>query len=271
MVAVQRAAHQTIDHPPLFEDPIATRIIGERGRAMLGTRRVQKSWFGPYLRAVLAARSVIAERELATSVQKGVTQYVVLGAGLDTFALRNPYPALRVFEVDHPSTQGWKRKLLASEGLTPPASLTFVPVDFERQDLATELRKAGLDPARPTFFSWLGVVMYLRPDAIDATLRTVASLRGSDGAGGIVFDFFRKPKRTNVMLRFLFWLRSRRLARIGEPFRTFFAADELRATLTALGFARVEILGPSDINARLFTGRSDRLRVSPIAHIAIAR
>jgi methyltransferase (TIGR00027 family) len=271
MVAVQRAAHQTIDHPPLFDDPFAARIIGERGRAMLATRRVRKSWFGPYLRAVLAARSVIAERELAASVENGVTQYVVLGAGLDTFALRNPYPALRVFEVDHPSTQGWKRKLLANEGLTAPATLTFVPVDFERQDVATELRKAGLDPTQPTFFSWLGVVMYLRPDAIDATLRTVVSLRGSEGAGGIVFDFFRRPERTNVVLRFLFWLRGRWLARVGEPFRTFFAADELREKLSALGFTRVEILAPSDINARFFTGRPDRLRVSPIAHIAIAR
>src|SRR4029450_7673529 len=102
----------------------------------------------------------VAEDALADAVARGIRQYVILGAGLDTFALRNPHPSLCMFEVDHPRTQEWKRRLLAEEKLAP-ANVTFVSVNFEKQDLLTELRSAGLNLQEPTFFSWLGVVMYL--------------------------------------------------------------------------------------------------------------
>lgn len=195
MVALQRAAHQTLDQPPLFADPFAACILPPMARGILETNpdRIGRSWYSSYLRAALAARSRIAEDALADAVARGVTQYVVLGAGLDTFALRNPHPALRVFEVDHPNTQAFKRQRLQDEGLKPAGSLTFVPVDFERQDLTVELLTAGLDPTKSTFFSWLGVTPYLELPAIDATLRSVASLAGRDG--GIAFDFFRRLRR----------------------------------------------------------------------------
>jgi methyltransferase (TIGR00027 family) len=115
----------------------------------------------------LAARSRYAEDELHTAIKRGIQQYVVLGAGLDTFAYRNPYPqdVLHVFEVDHPATQIWKRTRLEEAGITIPRTLTFTPVDFEIQTLEDGLRRAGFDTSKAAFFSWLGVTMYLTSSA----------------------------------------------------------------------------------------------------------
>src|SRR5262249_32483033 len=141
------------------------------------------SSFGRALRLFLVARSRCAEDALAHAVAAGVRKYVILGAGLDTFAYRNPYAAqaLRVFEVDSPATQAWKRDLLRRTRIAEPASLTFVPVDFETQSLAEELRAAGFREAEPAFFSWLGVTMYLTRDAIFSTLSYVASCAAGSG------------------------------------------------------------------------------------------
>jgi methyltransferase (TIGR00027 family) len=139
------------------------------------------------MRLFIAARSRFAEENLATAVARGVRQYVVLGAGLDTFAHRNPFTeqGLRVFEVDYPATQAWKQRRLADAGLISPASLTFAPVDFERQTLADGLAAAGFDAAAPAFFSWLGVAVYLTRTAIRETLAFIAGLRSG---GEVVFD-----------------------------------------------------------------------------------
>ena len=158
-VATHRAAHQLLDHPPVLDDPLALAILGpKRAEALRANpRSAETSPISPYLRAFVAARSRLTEDELARAVARGVSQYVVLGAGLDTFALRNPHPpeALRVFEVDFPATQAWKRELTASAGLSVPNSLTYVPLDFHEQTLAQGLAQAGHDPAKPSFLSWL--------------------------------------------------------------------------------------------------------------------
>jgi len=268
-VAMHRALHQILDVPPLFPDAFALPVLGLRVRGYVESkpRRLVKSWYATYLRATLAARSRIAEDALAAAVARGVRQYVVLGAGLDTFALRNPHPSLRVFEVDHPDTQAWKRKLLTDEHLVPAGSLTFVAVDFERQDLATELRRAGLAP-EPTFFSWLGVTPYLENADVEETLRAVASLTGSEG--GVAFDFFQRPPRTAILMRFLMWLRARRVARLGEPFRSRLVPAELGAFLERIGFTSVELISPDEINRRCFASRGSSLRVSPATWIAVA-
>jgi len=186
---MRRAAHQLVDEPKVLDDPIALKILGPRaiqrleGGEGMGHDRLSRG-----LRAFMAARSRFAEDELARAVGRGVEQYVVLGAGLDTFAYRNPHPpnSLRVFEVDYPATQEWKRRQLEATGIEIPASLTFAPVDFERQTLARGLGDAGFDREKPSFFSWLGVSMYLSDEAVEATLRFAGSLpRG----GGIVFDY----------------------------------------------------------------------------------
>jgi methyltransferase (TIGR00027 family) len=159
MVALRRAAHQILDQPVVLDDPIALRIVGSRGveRIRSEPRRFDSS-FGRALRLFLVARSRCAEDALAAAIAQGVRQYVVLGAGLDTFAYRNPYPAdqLRVFEVDMPATQAWKRDLLARTKIGEPATLTFVPVDFERQSLPEQLRVAGFrEGTDPRSSLWL--------------------------------------------------------------------------------------------------------------------
>src|SRR5580765_264787 len=148
-VALRRATHQLIDRPLVLEDPLALRVIGARWRAEIEAdpRRFDRGWFARFLRAFLAVRSRFAEDQLAEEIGRGVRQYVLLGAGYDTSALRfaAAHSELRAFEVDHPATQRVKRARLKEGGLDPPANVTFVPVDFERQKLPEALAAAGLD------------------------------------------------------------------------------------------------------------------------------
>src|SRR6059058_5976368 len=164
-VALARAAHQVIDPAPrVFDDPIALRIVGEaHAQALRSGRGRHGATYARRMRAFVVARSRIAEDELAAAVARGVRQYVVLGAGLDTFAWRNPHAAagLRVFEVDHPATQAWKRRLVAAAGLPVEGCAAFVPVEFETQSWLGALLSAGFRPDVPTHFAWLGVTMYL--------------------------------------------------------------------------------------------------------------
>jgi methyltransferase (TIGR00027 family) len=225
-------------------------------------RNPRSSGHGPldrYLRAFLTVRSRIAEDTLAELVAGGLRQYVVLGAGLDTFAYRNPWPGLRVWEVDHPATQQWKRERLVKGGIALPAESPFVAVDFERQSLRDALLAAGLDFAAPTFFSWLGVTPYLDRPAIDATFHLVADAART--GGGIVFDYFVPPHTQSLLVRGLIALRQRRLKAIGEPWRTWFEPSALAAELRQLGFRDVTDFSADMINARYFSGRDDRLRV----------
>src|SRR5215470_14360716 len=187
-VAMRRAAHQLYDAPPLvFPDPIAVPILGRE--YLPEVERTQFKLHKPHsvaLRAFLVARSRYAEDLLAQAVARGVTQYVLLGAGLDTFAHRNPYPNLHVYEVDHPATQQWKRNLLAQNKIAIPESLTYVPVDFEHQQLAAQLAEAGHDITQPSFFAWLGVVPYLTHEAFRSTLALIAN---SPAGSGVVMDY----------------------------------------------------------------------------------
>ncbi len=193
----------------------------------------------------------------------GVRQYVVLGAGLDTFAYRQPPWAkyLRIFEVDHPATQQWKRDHLAQVGIPIPANLEFCPIDFEQTTLAEGLAMTSFDRHVPTFFSWLGVTMYLTRDAIESTLRFVLSL---PQRSEIVFDF--SPTRESMsaadakawakVAAFLGPL----LAAHREPIITFFEAEELQGWLRQLGFAKLFLLSSGLATERYFAGRRDGLR-----------
>src|SRR5262245_30311283 len=145
-VAVRRAAHQVFDRPLVLDDPLALAIVGSDAAEQLDAARSgQQGTVARAIRAFIVARSRLAEDELARAIARGARQYVILGAGLDTFAYRNPFEsrALRVFEVDHPSTQEWKRRMLAAAGIVIPSSVTYAPADFERQTL-----KNALDHAR---------------------------------------------------------------------------------------------------------------------------
>jgi methyltransferase (TIGR00027 family) len=269
-VAMRRAAHQVLDQPLVLEDKIALRIIGpRRAESIQADAKRYDTGFGRALRLFLVARSRCAEDALARAVAAGVRQYVVLGAGLDTFAYRNPFPPeqLRVFEVDMPATQAFKRDLLSRTRIDVPASVTFVPVDFERQGLAEQLRAAGLREDQPVFFSWLGVSMYLTRDAIMATL-------GYEGrfppGSGITFDYMLPPHRLPWFRRIGFWLVARRVAKLGEPWKTWFEPAELASALHALGLDALEELDGPGLNQRYFGGREKRLGGASVGRVMTA-
>ncbi len=257
-VAIRRAAHQLLDHPRVLDDPLALRIIGSEAAEELRSNPKEHHAFSRAFRAFMAARSRYAEDELACAVARGVRQYVVLGAGLDTFAYRNPHAGLRVFEVDHPATQVWKREQLEAAGIAIPAALTFVPVDFERQTLAEGLGQSGFDSSAAAFFSWLGVTPYLTRDACMTTLSFIA---GMPAGSGVVFDFAVDPALLNAGQRQALDALSERVARYGEPFQLFFDPGKLRDELKSLGFHRTEFLQGKEINARYFNDRKDGLLV----------
>ena len=255
-VAIRRAAHQVMDHPPVLNDPIAIRLIGpEFARDM---ERAQHKVARDF-RAFMAARSRFVEDQLAAAVAQGVSQYVVLGAGLDTFAWRNPFPALQVFEVDFPATQEWKRALLDEAALAQPANLRFVPLDFEHKTLAAGLAEAGFDATTQAFFGWLGVVPYLTREAFRATLGDIASMPAGSGVG---FDYGLSPEVLSPLRRLALKALAERVASAGEPFKLLFAPDDMERELRQAGFARINQLDSKHLNALYFTGRTDGLKLS---------
>ena len=211
------------------------------------------------LRAFVVARARVAEETLALAAARGVTQFVVVGAGLDTFAYRNAFASVRVFEVDHPATQEWKRGLLSAAGISIPSSMTFTPVDFERQTLADGLSLAGFDAHAPALFSWLGVTMYLSDEALSSTLSVIAS---SPACSAVVFDYAVARESLGWMERLALSRLEKRVASVGEPFRTFFSPDALRQRLVDAGFTAIDDLAADDLNARYFANRSDSLHIS---------
>ena len=237
--ALHRATHQLADGGRILTDPIAVRILGVPESEILRDRDVPARRL---MRHFIAARSRFAEDHLARAYAAGLRQLVVLGAGLDTFAYRNPYPDLRVFEVDLPSTQRWKRQRLAEAKIQIPKTVTYVPVDFERQTLAAEL---PLDPA-PAFFAWLGVVPYLTREAFDATIALIAGHGGSQ----VVFDYSDPPESMTPTRRRYHEERAARVGGIGEPWRTYFVPSELASDLRAKGLTEIEDLGPAQQAAR---------------------
>jgi methyltransferase (TIGR00027 family) len=268
---MRRAAHQLVDSPLVFDDPLAVRIVGgeptEEQRAAM--KESESGRAARALRAFMAARSRYAEDSLAEAVRRGVAQYVLLGAGLDTFAYRNPYgDGVRVFEVDHPATQAWKRSSLATAGIAVPPSLTFTPVNFERETVMERLIDAGFRTDRPAFFAWLGVTMYLELDTVMAMFRAIASL---PPGSGVVFDYGIDRSLLGFVERMVLDEFSRRVAAAGEPWTTFFKPIELVGQLREIGFSEVEDLGPDEINARYFSGRADGLNVGTLARLCRAR
>ena len=247
-----------MDRPPVMHDPVAVQLIGpEHAKDM----ERAKHPVGRDFRAFMAARSRLAEDQLGRAVANGVKQYVVLGAGLDTFAYRNPFPALRVFEVDFPATQEWKRQMLAEAAVPLPANLTFVPLDFEHKALGDGLREAGFDAGAAAFFGWLGVVPYLTVDAFRATLTTIARL---PAGSGVTFDSMFPPQSLTPKRRHRFDLLAERVASAGEPFRLFFDQEELEEELREAGFSSVEQVDTDGLNELYFKDRVDRLKLSPV-------
>lgn len=271
-VAIRRAEHQIIDIPVVFRDELSVRIIGAEAAADIRPGVIsRRQRLSPSFRSFMAARSRYAEDELARAVAAGVRQYVVLGAGLDTFAYRNPHAAagLKVFEVDHPATQAWKRVRLEEAGIEIPPHAMLVALDFERQCLADVLQAAGFSRDRPAFFAWLGVTMYLTEPAFDKTLSFVASM---PAGSGIVFDYSVPSYLLNPIQLMAFEALAFRVKNLGEPFQLFLDPSDLKPQLADLGFTDVEDMGREELNARYFAGRTDELRVrGTLARLVRAR
>jgi len=269
--AAYRAAHQVLDRPVVFADPLAIRILGGDGAAALERQldpEQAQTW--RRMRAFIAARSRFTEEALDGAVRNGLGQLVVLGAGLDTFAYRNPYGSrLAVFELDHPATQAFKRAQLAAARIDVPPSLTFVPVDFERESLLAALEAAKFRRQDPALFSWLGVTMYLDRAGVLATLAAIA--RGAGPGTKVVFDYVRPPASVDASIRPRYQALIERHAAIGEPWRSFFDPQELDASLPRSGFTEVRDWDQAALNARYFAGRADGLEVVPTAHLIEAR
>jgi methyltransferase (TIGR00027 family) len=265
--AAQRAAHQVLDGGKVFNDPIARALLGQQADALI--QAVSADPTQQQMRLFMAARSRFAEDCLTAAVSRGVRQVVVLGAGLDTFSLRDPHSSLglRVFEVDHPATQAWKRERINEAGLSVPPSLTFAPVDFERQSLAEGLAAAGFEATRSAYFHWLGVVPYLRRDAISAVLQFIASIPASE----VVFDYseplenYSPERRANVAAV------AERTAALGEPWLSYFDPVELSKELRGRGFRELEDLGLDSIAVRYLGAPEEAATGSPGPHVIRAR
>jgi methyltransferase (TIGR00027 family) len=247
--ARQRAAHQVLDHGSILYDPFAMKILREEEKDVLQFANQHPS--ASIGRLFVTARSRIAEDALARAVERGMRQIVILGAGLDTFALRNPHGArqIRIYEADHPATQAWKYQRLAEAQIALPPWLFLVPVDFERDDLGEKLVAAGFQQNSPAFFAWLGVVPYLTQEAIGSTLHYMSSIQNSE----VVFDYMEPPEAFSKELRQLETQRSEQLEKIEERSVSRFEPASIAALLRSHGFSAIE-----DINFQQIASRFGR-------------
>jgi methyltransferase (TIGR00027 family) len=243
MIARQRAAHQVLDQGSILDDPFALKILREDERDFANQHPLASIG-----RLFTAARSRIAEDALSAAVERGVRQIVILGAGLDTFALRNPHGALelRIYEVDHPATQADKLHRLAEAQIALPPWLVHVPVDFEQDDAGKKLAAAGFRETSPAFFTWLGVVPYLTQDAIGRTLDYMSSIQNSE----VVCDYMEPPEAFSEELRQIEKARAEQLEKIGERSGTRFEPANIAAILHSHGFCAIEDIDFQEIASR---------------------
>jgi len=268
--AFARAVHVHLDAPPpVLDDRVAIRLLpASLRRAIFGQKLLVPAWlrrggradafFGP-MRAQIVVRSRYAEDCLAEARGAGATRCVVLGAGLDTFALRQPQPAIDVLEIDHPASQRWKRSLLAQRTIEVPPTLSFLPVDFERATLAD----AWIGNHLPDFVSWLGVTYYLSTEAIGSTLATLAE--HTRPGSQLVLDYWRRGPGIRDLP--LLWGTQMAVALQGEPMRSFFEPGQIAELAQRSGWRVLEDLSPAEQRARYLSQRRDRLEVPAFAHL----
>jgi len=289
MTAYLRGFHALHDDPKILDDALAFRLLPEEVRQgierhLAGTASPMASekdaqsddldaalrWGVRIMAGPILARARYVEDRLEEAVGKGVSQYVILGAGLDTFAFRRPdlTDRVRVFELDLPAMQDMKRMLLARAGLLMPDGLILVPADLGQVSPAQALAGSGYDPGRMTFFSWTGVTHYLPVKAIHDTLRDITGMSGSGSE--IVFDYWDKsafdPEKASKRIKSL--IASTRS--ISEPIITGFDSGALEAELSVLGLRLVENLGPDEIKRRYLSSCGGGYSASEHVHLACA-
>lgn len=270
-VAALRAAHQIIDDEPhILEDPIAVRLFPPEALEQMRTEVARLREPGMVsLRTHVVLRSRYAEDRLAEAHRRGIRQFVILGAGFDTFAYRQPGWAhdLHIFEVDHPGSQRVKRERLQAAGIPAPPNLEYVAIDFETTSLRDGLFASTFDPTQPAFVSCLGVLVYLTQEAVDAVFHLIASFPQSSE---IVFTFSPPAKATDPEQAARLAKMAALVESLGEPWRTRLEPDILAPKLRSLGFSEVKFLTGEEAEARYFRGRRDGLRASPRERIASA-
>jgi methyltransferase (TIGR00027 family) len=267
--AMLRAAHYLLDaEPKILDDQFAGAFAGfSSDEALSKTLSALAYPDIPRMRTLFALRNRYAEDELVRAMERGVSQYIILGAGLDSFAYRRPdlLQTLDVYEVDHPASQVWKRERIEELGIKIPARLRYVPIDFERETLTEGLAVAEVNLQAPTFFSWLGVTQYLTSEAVLRTLREIAEIAAPGSE--IVFQFIvpaatlaseeGSPVKTLAALA----------AAAGEPWLSFFEPDEMETHLKRMGFTKIHHFGPQQASERYLLGRTDGLRLPAYFHM----
>jgi methyltransferase (TIGR00027 family) len=270
--AILRAVHQLIDEErKILDDPVVLRLLDTStvDHIRLNPDKFQTPRMNA-LRSHIVMRSRYAEDCLAEAVGNGVQQYLILGAGLDTFSHRPPRwaGALRIFEIDHSASQRSKRERLAMAGIETPSNVELIALDLETTSLRDCLCRTSFDFGKPAFLSWLGVTMYLSTDAIDAVFRFVSSLPKSSE---VVFTFASPASTVNeagsepLIAPFTAFA-----AAHGEPWRTRFEPNELAHKLHGLDFSTVSFLSASEADTRYFRGRHDGLQAPRRVGIATA-
>lgn len=258
-VAVWRALHLINDaDPKIFADMFA------RGLAGFDSDDDMLTWVAGNPRASnrntpfsFALRHRYTEDQLRQALKRGVKQYVILGAGLDSFALRHPEVVnmIDVYEIDHPASQQWKRDRIAQLGLTVPDRLHYVPIDFEKQTLTEGLIEAGLNRSRPTFFACLGVTQYLTPEANRHLLRQVGRMTDNSS---LTIEFIAPPEELSDDDAAVVRAIADGTKAVGEPWFSYFSFDEMEALLRRFGFTTIERFGATDAATKYRLGEPPR-------------
>lgn len=268
-VALWRAMHVQVDPPPhVLEDEIGLKLIAPDDGWRL--RPDMDPHFTKLFRASIVARARFIEDLVVERAGRGVNQYVILGAGLDTFAQRRPEIAasLKVFEVDQPGTQAWNRQRLVELGFGIPEWLRFVPVDFEAGEAWWErLADAGFDRSRAAVVASTGVSMYLTKDAIAATLRQIAALAPDST---LAMTFLLPLELMDPEVRPGFQMAEKGARASGTPFLSFFTPQEMLALAREAGFREAEYVSAADLGQRYFGGRTDGLRLGSSEELLVA-
>ena len=262
--AGHRAAHQVLERGFVFADPLALAILGPdaEGAVALARERPERR----PLRLFIAMRSRFAEDSRAAPFVRGCGRFSVLGAGLDTFAYRlEPTREMRAFELDHPATQGEKRRRLAEARIAEPAHVAYVAHDFEHRSMTGALEAAGFDPKIRTFVIWLGVTPYLAAEAAYATLDELARW---PGGAEVVFDYANPPDRIKeAAARTYHEQMAERVAASGEPFRCYFDTATLHTAARRLGYTKIEDLDRAELVQRYLPDLPVAPRPGPGGHV----
>jgi methyltransferase (TIGR00027 family) len=266
-----RGVHQLLDAKPLIlDDPVALTLLGEDTcRQIKNSKDHHQTLEARALRTHVVLRSRFTEDRLAEAAGRGITQYVILGAGFDTFAYRQPAwaKALKIFEVDQPATQAQKRLRLEQAGMAIPPNLSFAGIDFEHESLCDGLLRNGVSLAETSFFSWLGVTMYLKEDAIDAVLQTIAQFPAESE---IAFTFSQPPDSLSGLESSFHSSLSKIVTGVGEPFVSFFTPAAIETKLRQTGFKTIAFFSNEEAEERYFRGRPADLHIPRRSAIAYA-